>query len=376
MRVLHIIPNLQKGGAERLCLDIVKGLKQVNGIEVRLATLNDIHEYQQEYPEIHIDILNSYIKPSISKKWQINLDAYNKLISEFKPDIIHTHLFEADFLAHYQINKSAKYITHFHDNMHQLSVLKLKDLNSKKRITELYERNYIVKKYKEVNNHFIAISADTQKYLYQTIPRSLKKNLHLIPNAINTAVFQKSEKKKYKDDLCRLINIGSFVPKKNQLFLVDLAVELIKRDFPFELVLVGDGMLKEQVLEYAKEKQCINFIRFTGKVANVCDLLHMSDIYVHSATYEPFGLALLEAMAAGLPVVCLDGRGNRDIIVQGKNGYAIQKNDTILFANAIEQLAKDKNLHQEMSAYASTYAAQYDIHPYCLKLVDLYQSIL
>jgi glycosyltransferase involved in cell wall biosynthesis len=376
MRVLHIIPNLQKGGAERLCLDIVRGLKQVNGIEVRLATLNDIHEYQQEYPEIRIDILNSYIKPSISKKWQINLDSYNKLISEFKPDIIHTHLFEADFAAHYQINKSAKYITHFHDNMHQLSVLKLKDLNSKKRITELYERNYIVKKYKEVNNHFIAISADTQKYLHQTIPRSLKKNIHLIPNAIDTAVFRKSEKKKPTKDLFRLINIGSFVAKKNQMFLVDLAVELIKRDFPFELVLVGDGMLKKQVFEYAKEKQCINFIRFTGKVANVCDLLDISDIYVHSATYEPFGLALLEAMAAGLPVVCLDGRGNRDIIVQGKNGYAIQKNDTILFANAIEKLAKDKNMYQEMSAYASTYSAQYDIHPYCLKLVDLYQSIL
>jgi len=81
-------------------------------------------------------------------------------------------------------------------------------------------------------------------------------------------------------------------------------------------------------------------------------------------------------MAAGLPVVTLDGKGNRDIIEQGKNGFMIYKQSAELFADKIIELIKNKELYQSMSAYAVEFAKKYDIKEYVDKLIDLYKMIL
>ena len=79
-------------------------------------------------------------------------------------------------------------------------------------------------------------------------------------------------------------------------------------------------------------------------------------------------------MAAGLPVVTLDGRGNRDLIVQGKNGYMVYEQDTEQFADRILEIWNDKNKYNQMSAFAQDFARQYDIKPYVDKLLELYKS--
>jgi len=115
---------------------------------------------------------------------------------------------------------------------------------------------------------------------------------------------------------------------------------------------------------------------FHGNIHYVEEWLWRSDIYVHSATYEPLGLALLEAMSAGLPVVALDGRGNRDIIVQGKNGYIIPEQNPETFAAKIVELWNNKAKYKEMSLWAQDFAKNYDIKEYVAKLVSLYQNAL
>jgi glycosyltransferase involved in cell wall biosynthesis len=97
-------------------------------------------------------------------------------------------------------------------------------------------------------------------------------------------------------------------------------------------------------------------------------------MYVHSATYEPFGLALIEAMAAGLPVITLDGGGNRDIIEQHKNGMMLFKQDAHEFAQAIHSLAEDENQYRSISNNAIEFARNYDIKNYVDKLLDLYEK--
>ena len=82
------------------------------------------------------------------------------------------------------------------------------------------------------------------------------------------------------------------------------------------------------------------------------------------------GLVLLEAMAAGLPVVTLDGGGNRDLVIDGKNGYLIEKQDPKEFADRILEIYQNK----EMSHFNAEYAKQFDIVAYCEKLVEIYQS--
>ena len=120
-----------------------------------------------------------------------------------------------------------------------------------------------------------------------------------------------------------------------------------------------EGNLQDNVLQH-------------GNVNNVEEYLWQSDIYVHSAYYEPLGLVLLEAMAAGLPVVTLDGRGNRDLIVQGKNGYMVYEQNAEQFADRILEIWNDQQKYMEMSAFAQEFARQYDIKEYVDKLMDIY----
>jgi len=77
-------------------------------------------------------------------------------------------------------------------------------------------------------------------------------------------------------------------------------------------------------------------------------------------------------MAAGLPVVCLDGKGNRDIIEQGKNGCMIFEQNPTLFAEKIIEICQDKEMYTSMSTYAVNFAKQYDIVPYVDRLLELY----
>ena len=84
-----------------------------------------------------------------------------------------------------------------------------------------------------------------------------------------------------------------------------------------------DGAEMKNVKNLSVYKELESRIQFKGTVDNVQDYLNDSDIYVHSAIHESFGLVLLEAMAARLPVISIDGKGNRDVVLNGKNGYLI-----------------------------------------------------
>jgi spore coat protein SA len=99
-------------------------------------------------------------------------------------------------------------------------------------------------------------------------------------------------------------------------------------------------------------------------------------MYLHAATYEPFGLVLLEAMAAGLPIVSYDGQGNRDIIEDGKNGFILTSPTPKEFANKIIFLLTNKIEYETMSEYAKLYAKKFDIDNYCINLLTIYQKAL
>ena len=236
----------------------------------------------------------------------------------------------------------------------------------------MYERNILTKTINPSNNNFICISNDTYIYAKSVLPRKLRKNIHLLTNAIDVSRFSNSEVRIIKQKI-KLINIGSFVEKKNQIFLIDVANELRSKGVNFKIVFLGDGELLKAVKSYAKKLNLDKQIVFKGKVEKVEENLKDSDFYVHSATYEPLGLVLLEAMATGLPVITLDGKGNRDLIEEGENGYMIYEQDPEKFAQKIIYLIENKDKYSEISNYCTEYAKQYDIKEYVNKLLLLYE---
>ena len=371
LKIIHIIPSLKKGGAERLVLDICSQLKKNKSIKIILVSLSEFNDFRNENYDIEIKYIPSKVTLSITGKTNVEITKLTTFINDFKPDIIHTHLFEAELISRWNINKKANYFTHCHDNISQLSGLTIHK-SIKKNITDLYEKNSIVKKYLICKNQFIAISKNTKQYFENVLPKKLTQNIHLLSNAINYKKFQYNNVK--KSTTLRLINVGSFAPKKNQIFLIDILLELKKRGIQCELYLLGEGEEQQKVKEKAFINGLKNEIHFLGNVNDVEEQLWKSHLYIHSAYYEPFGLVLLEAMAAGLPVVSLDGKGNRDFINNSINGYILENEDPKLFSDIIMKLVKNKELYSKIVEKGKETAQQYDIKNYTTKLINIYKE--
>lgn len=370
-RILHIIPCLRKGGAERLCLDICNELQKRENIQVRLITFSEENAYPFLTEQLDWKVVPANINLSFTHKNKFNISVLQKAIEDFAPDVIHTHLFEAEIVSRSCYYPKAKWVSHCHDNMKQFRNFSLKTLFNKELLTNNYEKKYLTNRYlANGGNTFITISYDTEDYFKKNANQFAVKSL---PNAIG---YQKFYKKKIFEFIqkLRLINVGSYQAKKNQQFLVEVAKILRLRNIDFELILLGDGDLYKNVAQQIEFNNLQNFVKQCGNVNNVEEYLWQSDIYEHSAYYEPFGLVLLEAMAAGLPVVTLDGKGNRDLIEEGKNGYMIYEQNPELFADKILEIWNDKQKYQEMSLYAQEYAKRYDIVPYVDRLLEIYSE--
>ncbi|HRG60287.1 MAG TPA: glycosyltransferase family 4 protein [Bacteroidia bacterium] len=374
MNILHVIPSLSKGGAERITIDICNTLAD-QGHKVMLLSMSEINAYnfipfKFEYRQTY-----STVVPSITSKSIVETEDYEQILDEFKPEVIHSHLFLAEMLTRFNPRKGIKYFTHLHDNMPQFAPFSFSKI-SKQRITNFFEKQMMLNRYEKCNNNFVAISKDAFDFFYTNLNNHLKKRIHLLHNAIDYQRFYRGFRnfKLDKDGNFRIVSVGSLVDKKNQQFLIDILLALIPLIPHVHIDVLGDGPNHGKIVEKIKKYNLQHKITLHGNVNNVEEFLHQAHLYVHPATYEPFGLVLIEAMAAGLPCVCLDGRGNRDVIEQDKNGYIFKEQNPTFFANAIQKLLLNPIKLQEMSNFAIHYAAKFDMPLYIKRLLDLYQK--
>jgi glycosyltransferase involved in cell wall biosynthesis len=379
LRILYIIPSLEKGGAERLVIDICNELNKRKEIEVKLIILHDKNSYPFLTENINLKICPVRVIPSLTGKSIIEIENLKELINNYKPDIIHSHLYEAEVVSREYIYDSAAYFSHVHDNIVQFMNFSINTILNKRKITNYFEKIRITLRYKKCRNNFIAISNDTFNYTLKTLPKKIK-NVTLLPNAVDFKRFNNviniNKRQEVNKTIKKIVTIGSLVNKKNQIFLIDVVKFLKQTGINVTLNILGNGpnynLINNKIIEEGLENQI--FLR--GSVDNVEEYLQESYIYVHSATYEPFGLVLLEAMASGLPCVTLDGKGNRDIIKENINGFIIQKPDYKIFADKIILLINDEFKYKVMSENAIKTAIMYDITSYANKLLELYYEKL
>ena len=101
MKILHIIPNFGKGGAERLVLDICNNLSKQKDCEVTLITFRDDNSYSFLINELDWKVIPSSVQLSISGKSIIDVQQLQDYIDTFQPDVIHSHLFETEMVLAY-----------------------------------------------------------------------------------------------------------------------------------------------------------------------------------------------------------------------------------------------------------------------------------
>ena len=149
---------------------------------------------------------------------------------------------------------------------------------------------------------------------------------------------------------------GRLTPWKGQRESLEAFALLAGQNPNFAFVVIGDGELRPELENRAQVLGVSSRVMFTGWRADMGRLLAALDIFVHPSYDEPFGLAVLEAQLAGLPVVAFDEGAIPEIVDNGRSGVLVPDRDVGALAVAIEQLAADPDMRSEMGRVAAARA--------------------
>ena len=366
------------GGAEVLLAAIARKMIEM-GHEVAIVCVLPHHHTWPNFPDreqfekdVPLHILGGEVKFRFLRQPKIENKKYVAFVNEFKPDVIHAHLYMSELLTQSKVFEKVNYFSHGHDNLPQLLRFGFKTLFNKSLLTNWWERQWLMKQYKKSNTHFIAISKDVEDYLRINCP-SLKDRITRIPNAIDRKRFFVQRDNAATKPIFKMLSVGSLVSKKNHIYLIGVAKILKEKGYSFEINVLGDGPLKSELIQKTVESGCADCLFFRGSVPDVPRWMAESDLYVHPANYEPFGLVLIEAMTSGMPVVSLDGRGNRGLVESGVNGYFLPI-DSLQeeFAKRVEEFILDRDKVRKMGTAAQVFSEEFDIEAYSNRLINLY----
>ena len=166
-----------------------------------------------------------------------------------------------------------------------------------------------------------------------------------------------------------LLSSGELIPRKNHETMIRAAARL-KDIFPdFRYVICGHGALEEHLKRLTKELQAEKQVIFLGYREDIEEIYQIADIFIFPSFQEGLPMALLEAMACGLPVVCSDIRGSRDLMEREsgddpavcKGGRMIRKADDVeAYVKAVYQLASDPGSLCQMGQANARRAGEFD----------------
>lgn len=161
------------------------------------------------------------------------------------------------------------------------------------------------------------------------------------------------------NDAVLLVSVGELNANKNHEIVLR-ALSNLKMDNLYYII-CGQGALDSHLHGLCRELGIEGQVRMPGFLEDVISVLKASDIYVFPSKREGLSVALMEAMAAGLPVVCSQIRGNTDLIQEGHNGYLVGSMEQARYEEAIRRLYQDEALRQGMGRKNLERIKAYDI---------------
>ncbi|PEJ58465.1 glycosyltransferase family 1 protein [Bacillus sp. AFS002410] len=145
-----------------------------------------------------------------------------------------------------------------------------------------------------------------------------------------------------------LFYAAEFNKNKNQQFLLN-SLALIKEDsLNVKLLLAGEGVLLNECKQLAENLGISHMVDFLGYRKDIKYILPMCDVAVGSSLREGLPVNIMEAMACGLPIVAVDNRGHRELVVDDNNGWLLKSNDTNGFAKKLKYLIKRKGVKERL----------------------------
>ena len=272
-----------------------------------------------------------------------------RIIKEEKIDLLHAHIWNpASCRYAFSAASRAKIpiVTTEHDPF-ELSFLK----------------NLIKKRSLKKTNRVVTVSAANQKILRELYPEEKNKFI-VIPNGIDTTWwhsqflrFTDLDRRKIKEELFLahensliIISVAELHERKGLKYLIEAIPEVAAKFPNIKLVLVGEGPERPELEKLIKKLGIENHVILTGRQKEIPKLLKCADIFVLPSKREAFGLVLLEAMIAGLPIIASDTGGIPEIIENKKNGILVEPENSGKIATALIALISHPEKRKKLAA--------------------------
>jgi len=387
-KILHIITRLDMGGSAQNTLLSCIGLAKIGydttlvhglSLESQMATAEQdaIGNLIQEAEKLGVKMISllPLVRNIHPVKDTIATLSICRILKKQKPDILHTHTSKAGFVGRWSgrfanvprvIHTPHGHVFYGHfDKWRSNLFFFLEKLTAPVTdhviaLTEGEKNDYLKwSLYLPDRISVIHSGVDIDRYGISPSAREAKRrSLNLHPNT-------------------RVVGtVGWLLPIKAPMVLLNAMLELWKSYPDIELVYVGKGPLLHSLQAHAAKHGVSDKVKFLGWREDVHEILPLLDVFVLPSLNEGMGRVLVEAMAAGKPVVASRIGGITDLVRDGKNGLLVPPGDKKALAEAIGCLLEQPNLARQMGAYGKEISRNFGLESMVAKIDSLYLKLL
>jgi L-malate glycosyltransferase len=370
--VLFMIDSFEQGGSERQAMQLLRQLHHSGQCRVYLACLQDRGSLRAEADQLGIGEIHEY---ALNSFYDLNfvrqLSSLVHFIREKEIDVVHTHCFYTNifgmtgaFLAGVRARVTSKGETDgFRTPMQKRAERVAFRLSHRVIANCLVVQNQLIREGvspSKIIQHYNGLDLERLK-----VRAGLRREEAL-------AAFGLPSERRYLSIVANLRN-----PVKDHPMLLRAAARVRASVPDAGFVIAGEGELMESLRELAVQLGIQDDVFFIGRCDNVADLLFASDVGVLSSKAEGFANAILEYMAAGLPVVATDVGGAREAIAEGETGYTVASGDDEKMAERIIGLLNEPKRAQAMGERGKLIAAEkFSCDRHLQNTLELYDELL
>jgi len=295
MKILFVVKNMRL--VNGVSSYVMNYFRELVGEEFQFDFLVVSDVGSPYYEEIEAKGGKVFIMPSYTKHPIKTVKYLSRLFKQNKYDAVHSNVFNSGALVLMLAKKNKVPVRILHSHATQTGDKKWKEIRNK--LFCSVSLHY-------ANNYF-SCSHLAGEYIFG------KDNYHVIANAIDTEKYKYNEqiRKRIRDekncnDKLVVTTVGRFTKQKNPFFIVDIINELKKYSKDFVFWWFGNGVLEEQVKDYAKSLNADKYIEFCGANDKVNEYYSAADVFILPSLYEGLPVVGIEAQIAGLPVLFSD----------------------------------------------------------------------
>jgi glycosyltransferase involved in cell wall biosynthesis len=345
MRILYLINSLSAGGAEihllALAREMIKRGHTVHVCVLTRETVGGARNLTQEFIQTGAEI--TFLSDSLANILQevVRWVRLYRFVKVYQPDLLHSHLPRSDF-AGVIIKKIFPRC---------VWICTLHDAHIKGNYSGYWIFHYFSKVWR-VSDHVIAVSSAVFDWATRQIKIPANK-MSVIHHGIQCQGISMREQRTVStlDPRYRYIGcLARYEPRKGIEYLIRAMPKIIGQCPNARLAVAGSNPngYKESLLSLATELNVDAYISFQDFCEEPVDFLSALEVFAFASISEGFGLVLLEAMRAGLPIVASNIAPINQIVLQNETGLLVESKDPAAFAEAIVHLLRDPHVGQRM----------------------------